>query len=285
MTPPQTVESVVTLGATEIAPPAKPTSPKPNSIEALLQKRWARIIVPSLADLFFLAVLVWLFMSSGSAGWQGLLADGDVGWHIRTGEYILDHKTVPHQDLYSYSKPGAAWYAWEWGVDVIDGALHRAMGLKGVVLLAAVIISFFATSLIGRIVWRGSHLFVGLIVALMAVGGASIHFLARPHLFTMLLISLSVWMIEADRRNPTSRIWWLIPITVAWTNLHGGFLALVALLGITTVGFAIETLIGAGRWHSVKRYALLTGGCALASLVNPYGYQLHVHVVEYLRSD
>jgi hypothetical protein len=277
MTPPQTV---VTLGAHGTA-----SSAKANSIAELLLNRWARIAVPSLLDLFFLAVLLWLFMSSGSAGWQGLLADGDVGWHIRTGEYILDHKTVPHQDLYSFSKPGAAWYAWEWGVDVIDAALHRAMGLKGVVLLAAVMIAFFATTLIRRIVWRGSHLFVGLIVALMAVGGASIHFLARPHLFTMLLISLSVWMIEGDRHNPTSRIWWLIPITVVWTNLHGGFLALVALLGITTAGFAIETLIGAAEWRSVKRYALLTGGCALASLVNPYGYQLHLHVVEYLRSD
>jgi hypothetical protein len=277
MTPPQ---SVVALGAREIA-----SRVKPDSVEALLQKRWARVLVPSLLDLFFLAVLIWLFMSSGSAGWQGLLADADVGWHIRTGEYILDHKAVPRQDLYSFSKPGAAWYAWEWGVDLIDGALHRKFGLKGVVLLSAVIIAFFATTLIRRIVWRGSHLFVGLIVALTAVGGASIHFLARPHLFTLLLISLSVWMIESDRRNPTSRIWWLMPITVVWTNLHGGFLALIALLGVTTVGFAIETWLGVARWHSVKRYALLTGGCALASLVNPYGYQLHVHVAQYLRSD
>src|SRR5580692_1161562 len=62
-----------------------------QSIESVLTNRWARILIPSLSDLFFLAILVWLFLSGGSAGWQGLLADADVGWHIRTGEYILDH--------------------------------------------------------------------------------------------------------------------------------------------------------------------------------------------------
>ncbi|HLW75487.1 MAG TPA: hypothetical protein VKS01_00860, partial [Bryobacteraceae bacterium] len=65
--------------------PRKSTTP---SIESVLRKRWARLAIPSLSDLFFVAILGWVFMS-GSAGWTGLLVDGDVGWHIRTGEYIL----------------------------------------------------------------------------------------------------------------------------------------------------------------------------------------------------
>ncbi|HSP70568.1 MAG TPA: hypothetical protein VLN48_22735 [Bryobacteraceae bacterium] len=102
MTPPQTLAGI------------RPTGPKVTPMmDTVLTRRWARVLIPSLSDLFFLAVLVWLFMSSGSAGWQGLLADADVGWHIRTGEYILDHHAVPRVDLYSFSKPGAPWYAWE----------------------------------------------------------------------------------------------------------------------------------------------------------------------------
>src|SRR5438477_8098250 len=135
MTPPQTVATLD--GAARL-------SGQSRNAEALFEKRWARLFVPSLSDLFFLAVLVWLFMSSGSAGWQGLLADADVGWHIRTGEYILDHHAVPRQDLYSFSKPDAPWYAWEWLTDVIYGGLHRAFGLKGIVLMAAILISLFA---------------------------------------------------------------------------------------------------------------------------------------------
>jgi hypothetical protein len=128
--------------------------------------------------------------------------------------------------------------------------------------------------------------FVALAVSLLAVGGASIHFLARPHVFTLLLLSACCWMLESDRRTPRNRIWWLVPITVVWTNLHGGFLALIALLGLTAVGVAIEAaFLDMERLHGAYRYAKLTAACALASLINPYGIQLHIHVFEYLRSD
>jgi hypothetical protein len=263
--------------------------PPARSIESVLASRWARLLVPSLSDLFFLAILVWLFMSSGSAGWQGLLADGDAGWHIRTGEYILDHRAVPRQDLFSFSKPNAPWYAWEWGSDVIDASLHRLAGLKGVVLMAGVVIAAFATLLVRRMVWRGVHLFIAIVVALVGVGSASIHFLARPHIFTLLLLCISMWILEADQNRPSPRVWWLVPLTVVWTNLHGGFLVLIATLGLTAVGVALETWVGrpggSHLWGKAARYAALTGACAAASLVNPYGYRLHVHVAEYLRSD
>ena len=275
MTPTQTLPASTTV--------ARPSVPR---METILANPWARVLVPSLSDLFFLAILVWLFMSSGAAGWEGLLSDADVGWHIRTGEYILNHHAVPHHDLYSFSKPDAPWYAWEWLTDLMDGALHRVAGLKGIVLAAAVFIALFAFSLIKRMVSRGVHLFVALIIALLGVGGSSMHFLARPHLLTLLLLSLSVWMIERDRKRPSSKIWWLVPLTVIWTNLHGGFLALLVVLGLASIGTAIEAWFGfKGTLRGAVRYTKLTLACAAASLVNPYGWQLHVHVVEYLRSD
>ena len=264
-------------------PTARPAA---RSMESVLENRWARLLIPSLSDLFFLAILVWLFVSGGGMGWSGLLADADVGWHIRTGEYILDHAKVPTQDLYSFSKAGAPWYAWEWLSDVIDGGLHRMFGLKGVVLLAALTISLFATTLVRRMVWRGSNMFIAMLIALLGVGASTIHFLARPHVFTLLLLSTSVWMIEVDRERPSRRIWLLVPMIAVWTNLHGGFLALIAVLGLTAVGTAVEVWLGSGRTvRDALRYVKLTIACALATLVNPYGWNLHLHVAEYLQSS
>ena len=120
---------------------------------------WRRWAVPSLSDLLFVALIGWLFMSSGEHGWQSLLADADVGWHIRTGEYILDHHAVPHHDLYSFSKPGAPWFAWEWLTDVLDAAalpLRRVEG-RGA-SMAGVVIALFAVSLMRRIVACGCAL-------------------------------------------------------------------------------------------------------------------------------
>ena len=262
----------------------------PRSIGSVRTARWARVLIPSLSDLFFLAILVWLFMSSGAAGWQGLLLDGDAGWHIRTGQYILDHHAVPHQDLYSFSKPAAPWFAWEWGSDVIFGWLQRVAGLKGVVLLTGVLLAGFSLTLMRRMIWRGVHVFVALAVALLAVGSASIHFLARPHIFTLLFLSIAVWMVECDRENRSRRIWLLVPLTIVWTNLHGGFLALIAVLGLCAIGTALEAWCakeawGGLWWRNAARYAALAAACAAASLVNPYGYHLHQHMAAYLQSD
>ena len=119
-----------------------PASEGVSSVQ--LTGRLSRWLFPSLSDLLFIALIAWLFMSTGAHGWQSLLVDADVGWHIRTGEYVLDHHAVPQTDLYSFSKAGAPWYAWEWGSDVVDALLHRGAGLKGVVLLSGVIIALFA---------------------------------------------------------------------------------------------------------------------------------------------
>jgi type IV secretory pathway VirB2 component (pilin) len=128
-----------------------------------------------------------------------------------------------------------------------------------------------------------------MVISLLGVGAASIHFLARPHMFTLLFLSIAVWMIDIDRRQPSvksaRRLWLLVPLTLVWTNLHGGFLALIAVLGLTAVGIAVEVWLGRGDFRDAARYLALSAACAAVSLLNPYGYKLHTHVAEYLRSD
>src|SRR5258706_2334880 len=180
MTPPSIIETpppaAIEATIEALPPPASRPAFGPGSgkdasrkrsgkrIDGLLATRWGRVLVPSLSDFLLVALIAWLFMSSGPHGWQSLLADADVGWHIRTGEYILDHHQVPHHDLYSFSKPRAPWYAWEWLTDIIDGLLYRWAGLKGIVLAAGALIALFATTLMRRVVDAGAHLFVALLV-------------------------------------------------------------------------------------------------------------------------
>jgi hypothetical protein len=252
--------------------------------------RWQRLLQPSFSDFFFAAMMVWLFLLGD--GWQSLLMDGDVGWHIRAGEYVLDHRAVPDQDLFSFSKPGAPWFAWEWLADVIDAGLFRIFGLKGVVLLAGVLAVLFAWLLLRHVIWKRANAFIALVVTLAAVNAATIHFHARPHIWTLALLAGTFWILDADRRNPGPRVLLLVPLTAVWTNLHGGFLAGIAAIGLTAVGEAAAAVHqghwGAWkhpRWRPALRYGALAAGCAAASLVNPYGWGLHKHIFEYLRSD
>jgi hypothetical protein len=248
-----------------------------------------RALAPSMSDLFFMALVSWLFIF-GASGWKSLLGDGDTGWHIRAGQYILAHHAVPTQDLFSFSRPGAPWFAWEWLTDVLYAGLFQMGGLKAIVLVAGLMIGLFATIVFRYTLWRGANPLLALFTTLLAAGGASMHFLARPHLFTLLLVPICFWVLEADRKEKTPWLWVLIPVTAVWTNLHGGFVIFLACIALLVGGSALEIVFGNGReeglrWLDVRRYGLLLLGCSLASLINPYGIQLHVHIFEYLRAD
>ena len=248
------------------------------------------LFVPSLADCLFVAVLVWHFISG--AGWAILLADGDTGWHIRVGEHILAGGGIPAKDLFSFSRPGEPWFAWEWLSDVIFALLHRTYGLKGVVWLAGAVLTATTVLLFGNVLRRTANIFLALALTLLATGASTVHFLARPHVFTLLLLVIALGFLERDTRRPGRAVWVLIPLTALWTNLHGGFLVLIACLGVRTAAFAVcwqtgrnENLGADAARIQALRSLVLTVGCILASLVNPYGYSLHLHVWRYLHSD
>ena len=241
--------------------------------------------MPSICDCFFVALVSWLFIFA-PAGWRALLGDGDTGWHIRTGQYILAHHAVPTEDLFSFSRAGAPWFAWEWLSDLFYAALFQMGGLKAIVLASGLMIGLFAVIVLRYTLWRGANMLLAVFTTLLAVGGSSMHFLARPHLFTLLLVPVCVWVLEADRREKTRWLWALIPVTVLWTNLHGGFVIFLALIALLVAGSALEAWLGDDLgWGNARRYGTLLLGCSLASVINPYGIRLHVHIFEYLRAD
>ncbi len=249
---------------------------------------WFRRLAPSLSDFLFVFFLAWPFLLH-SPGWSVLLEDGDTGWHIRAGEIILDQRAVPRSDPFSFSKPGAGWFAWEWLADALMAVLHRAFGLKGIVLAAGVTVALFGTLLLRFMLWRGASPLIALPVTLLCFGASSVHYLARPHLFTLIFLVAALWLIEEDRRAPTCAVWLLVPLTGLWANLHGGFPVLLVVLGSVAAGGLIESWWGhaerAGRRRQAWRYLGIAGAALGASLVNPYGWELHRHIAGYLRSD
>src|SRR5580700_7891625 len=96
-------------------------------------RRW---LTPSLADVFFVAVFAVAFAQPH--GLEGLLGDGDTGWHIRVGELALRSGHVPVADPFSFTRPGEPWFAWEWLSDVLFGLLYRWRGVGAVAALAGV---------------------------------------------------------------------------------------------------------------------------------------------------
>jgi hypothetical protein len=236
-----------------------------------------RLLAPSVVDVFFCALLFAVFLRP--AGLQALLADGDTGWHIRTGELILATGRAPATDPFSFTAAGRPWFAWEWLSDVVFALLWRWRGLAAVAAFSGAAISLSAAILFSRVLERGVGLAVALGATMAAVSASSIHYLARPHVFSILFYGIVLWGLERDRARPGRAVWLLIPLTALWANLHAGFIA-----GCATVA-ALAFVRASGRdWAGARRYGLLTFACAAASLLNPYGWRLQAHVFEYLNS-
>lgn len=238
-------------------------------------QRWLK---PGFADLIFAALICWLFILSPK-GWGLLLSDGDTGWHIRTGEWILANRAVPYQDLFSFSRPGAEWFAWEWGADVLFALLHAWGGLSLLSFFCGFILLSTSIVTLRWMIWRGASVLAAFPILLLSIGGSTMHYLARPHVFTLLLLAIELWLLDAERRNPSRRIWLLVPLTLLWTNLHGGWPALFVFLGIQ---IAARIVYRDPVWRTELAVALV---CALVTLVNPYGWKLHQHIFGYLQSN
>ena len=249
--------------------------------------RWV-FLVPSLSDLAFLMPILVLFWCTAGVPW--LLTDSDTGWHVRTGEWILQNGRIPATDLFSFTKFGQPWFAWEWLSDVSMAAVHRHFGLGGIALLSLLVLGLTSLCIYRSAVEESEHRLIAISFTGLAMAAGTIHWLARPHLVTPLFAAVFCWVLNrVDKRPSGERFLLLLPaLTILWVNLHGGFFVGTILLMTYGLGAAAEELFHGTRenaWVRARKYLFTAGACVVASLVNPYRYRLHIHVAQYLGSS
>jgi hypothetical protein len=260
-----------------------------------------------MGDTIFIALLAVLACTSLS---MRLLGDAGIGWHIRTGQQILASHAVPRVDSFSSVMRGKTWFAWEWLYDVIVGGLDGWAGLNGVVWFTAVVIAGVFAWTFRLLLRRGTNVFVALVLLLLAASASMIHFLARPHVLSWLFTLAWFWILDSSetdcmRTHPTGpsamhfaatsrrRLWLLPLLMLVWVNVHGGFLVgfvLLAIYWLSAIWYAVRLkedkfaeFLAKQRWRAqAKRLAAVGLAAGVASLVNPYGWQLHAHIYGYL---
>ena len=246
-----------------------------------------RFLLPSARDLIFI-LLFWSLLAGPLSNRP--LADPDIGWHIRAGEQMLATRSIPRADSFSSTMHGQPWVAWEWLYEVALGILDRAMGLNGVVWLAALVMAATLTLLLWQLLKSGTGLPLAIVLMLLAEAAAAIHMFARPHIVSWLLTL--AWFMALERweqGNAPPWLRWFFPVSMAlWVNLHGGWLLGITLLAIYTFAAFVESLRAAdaiARIRAAKRARTMGSAfawSALATVVNPYGWRLHAHIYRYL---
>ena len=233
--------------------------------------------MPSMEDILFLLLLLWLLGSYG----PGLMRDADTGTHILTGEYILDHQTIPMEDLFSYTNEGQPWIAHSWLSEVFFALMHRWLGLSGVALLSAMIISLTFVLLFRFLIQRDVNFLAAVFLVIMAASASLFFWLARPQIFTTLMAL--IWYDCLDRYKRDGKVGRLILLPllmVLWVNLHGGYLTGFILLLIFLAGEILNLLFMQSSIEKVqaklkiRSFSSITAACLMAALVNPYGYEI-----------
>lgn len=213
------------------------------------------------------------------------LIDGDVYWHIRAGETVLDTGAVPTVDTWSIVGEGMRWTSQDWLSNVLMALGWRLGDIGPTVLsfgwallvVAGLALLWWAYGLrrpdagwLGRIVWLAA----GLIVAGPVLG-------VRVQVVDLTLAAAVIaclWAFEADRR-----LRWLLAlplITLAWANLHAGWPLVFLLGGAVVVGELTD------RWlrradplplRDIGRLALALLACIPVIAVNPNGVELYLY--------
>jgi len=238
-------------------------------------KKIISFLIPSITDIVFISLFLLLSFSAG----KGLLGDCDTGYHIRAGEYIIETLSIPKQDIFSFISPPLPWTAHEWLSEVIMAMVHGTFGLTGVVIFFSLIISLVYYLLFKILCKNNDDIIISIFLVLLVLTVSQVHWLARPHIFSLLLILIWYYLLEEYQYNHKNYLYFFPAIMLFWVNLHGGFLAGFILIGIYLFGnvFKFITLEGSEKnthKKKVKFLALITGSCILVSLINPYGWHI-----------
>jgi hypothetical protein len=83
----------------------------------------------------FLCTLLFVVAAFFFMFFPNVLQDGDTGWHLAAGRYIVEHISVPVTDPFSYTFEGQPWTAHEWLAEILMYGSHLAFGWRGLVVL------------------------------------------------------------------------------------------------------------------------------------------------------
>jgi GNAT superfamily N-acetyltransferase len=161
------------------------------------------------------------------------VTDPDIWWHLRTGQWIVEHGAVPTTDPFSSFGLGKPWVAYSWLFELLVYGLYRGLGLGGILLYRVVLTLAVALS-VHRLVAKREPRFA---VALGLVGAALLALLPlmneRPWLFTILFSALTLDVVLDLRAGRSTRAAWLLPPLFAlWANLHIQFVYGLFLLAL-----------------------------------------------------
>ena len=223
----------------------------------------------SLTDLTF---ILWAVLVPVLFGARLLNADGDVPRHLGMGEFILEGGLF-QVDAFAWTRTGP-FETKEWLSQVVFALAERAGGLAAVTILVGLVVGLVLALTVALMRRSGADPLLAWLTGVLVAVLTSVHWVARPHLFTFLGVALLLHLVLFTHGR---RRWLLLPLFAAWANMHPGFVMGFAILAALCAGELAEAWLAhdrdvrSRRLGRARAHAAGLGLAMLGALLNPDG--------------
>jgi len=211
-----------------------------------------------------------------------VIRPNDFWWHLRTGQIIVESRTIPATDLFSFTRAGQPWINESWLMQVVLYVIHRAGDLPLIIFCQALTITAGYVLLQVECLRRSGGEPRGAALATLAAGVLGMaSWGVRPQSISFLLFAVLVVVLERHASRPpeplkpaggSHTLLLLPPLFALWVNLHGGFVFGLGLLGIYVAARIADDLAAGRDLRPDTRQALTAGIASVAALsLNPTG--------------
>jgi hypothetical protein len=202
------------------------------------------------------------------------ITEGDLWAQLTIGASVWEHDHLLRHDIFAFTPTLPDWTAHEWGAGVVFYGVLKMFGPPGLMgLKIALAVGALGFGLgTGR--KQGCDANILLLLAVPAAACILPGYIPvlRSHVFTYFFFGVTLFCLEELRGGRRWPVAALPLVMLAWTNLHGGFVA----------GLAIVFLYAAAAILSRKGIAPLAGtaaACAAVTLINPYGVKFWQYLI------
>ncbi len=217
--------------------------------------------------------------------------DPDLGWHLRTGQLILEKLSIPKIDWFSHTMSNFAWIDHEWLSQILLFKGYQIFGFLGLTITFSLVAIFIFFFLVPRIAGKSS-LEIKVLTGTFAVIISTFFLGIRPQIFTLLGLALVLLVLTKLKENQNSKAIVALPlIFLLWVNMHGGFAIGIGvlLLYLITEGIKIRHLKKGKETQWVKKSETLTKKAwrrlakftvisAFITFINPYGPRVFIEL-------
>jgi len=213
----------------------------------------------------------------GFISFSNFEADPDFYGHLTVGERILADQAIPQTNDYSYTEPEHEWINQYWLAEIIFAVIFMIGGTPALLIfqwLMGGLIILLLLSLVNKET-PGISEFTLFLVLVTSIGLIRFGLSLRPQIFTYLNTVILLQFLASNKIHRKQLIY-LPLLFVFWVNVHG---AVIAGLGIFLIWATVELLkhLRHAWWfrREFPKLLLLSGLILFATLINPYGIQLH----------